>query len=155
MGHYLCNKPHVELKVEGDFSLFSTLSFFLCLLSLCLSLAPSLSVSVRCCVFCVVCVVVWLLCGCCVVVVWLLCVWCGTLKNRRVYIRNAPCVPSTRPHVLYMWACCRYTRRRFECTHGGRFECTHAGGVCGRGGGEGSCQRKHTWSKHLPQRFTK
>ena len=32
--------------------------------------------------------------------------------------KMSPCVPATCPHVLYMWACCRYTRERFERTHG-------------------------------------
>ena len=40
-------------------------------------------------------------------------VWCGTLKT--------PCVDSKRPRV------CRYTRGRFESTHGKRFESTHGG----------------------------
>ena len=30
-----------------------------------------------------------------------------------------PCVPAKRPHVFNMRASCRYTWRRFECTHGG------------------------------------
>ena len=37
----------------------------------------------------------------------------------------SPCVPATSPHVLYMWTCYRYTRRRFECTHGGESESTY------------------------------
>ena len=32
--------------------------------------------------------------------------------------KTTPCVPAPRPHVSYMWAWCRYTRGRFECTHG-------------------------------------
>ena len=40
-----------------------------------------------------------------------------------IYIRVFVCVC---PHVFeHMWTCCRYTRRRFECTHGGRSESTH------------------------------
>ena len=30
--------------------------------------------------------------------------------------KTTPCVPAPRPHVSYMWAWCRYTRGRFECT---------------------------------------
>ena len=50
-----------------------------------------------------------------------------SLPPRRVHVQNAsvctfktfPCVPAASPHVSYMWAWCRYTRGRFECTHGG------------------------------------
>ena len=38
-----------------------------------------------------------------------------------------PCVPATGPHVLNMRACCRYTRRRPERTHGGVLN-LHTGG---------------------------
>ena len=63
-----------------------------------------------------------------------MCLCCGTVKKRekktRVYVENAsvctfktsPCVPAPSPHVSYMWAWCRYTRGRFECTHGGAFD---------------------------------
>ena len=48
------------------------------------------------------------------------------LPSLRVCIQHVPvcafkmsqCIPATCPHVLYMWACCRYTRERFERTHG-------------------------------------
>ena len=40
-----------------------------------------------------------------------------------------PCVPATGPHVLNMRACCRYTRRRPERTHGGVLN-LHTGGLC-------------------------
>ena len=33
--------------------------------------------------------------------------------------KTHPCVPARRPHVFNTRAFCRYTRRRFECTHGG------------------------------------
>ena len=32
--------------------------------------------------------------------------------------KTSPCVPATCPHEKNMWACCRYTRGRFERTHG-------------------------------------
>ena len=98
---------------------FSSLSvFFLCLLSL--SLSPC--VGGVCVVVCV-----W----CCVVCA----VWCGTLKTLCVDSKRFPCVDSKRPrvcpqhaHMLFsMWAWCRYTRGRFESTHGKRFESTHGG----------------------------
>ena len=91
-----------------------------CLLSLSLSLFLSVSVSVSLCLRVVLCVVV--LCGVCGV----LCVWCGVWRGlaRR---KKPPCVDSNRPRVYrhhahmcyHMCAWCRYTRRRFESTHGG------------------------------------
>ena len=33
--------------------------------------------------------------------------------------KTSSCVPEPCAHVSHMWACCQYTRRRFECTHGG------------------------------------
>ena len=39
--------------------------------------------------------------------------------------KTFPCVPAASPHVSYMWAWCRYTRGRFESTHGKRFERVH------------------------------
>ena len=62
-------------------------------------------------------------------------VWCGTLKTPFVDSKTPPCVHSKRPrvcrqhaHMLFsMWAWRRYTRGRFECTHGKRFESTHGG----------------------------
>ena len=37
--------------------------------------------------------------------------------------KTSPCVPAPRPHVFNMWTCCRYTRRRIGCTHGGFSAC--------------------------------
>ena len=42
-------------------------------------------------------------------------------------VRTSPCVPATGPHVLDMRACCRYTRRRPDRTHGGVLN-VHTGG---------------------------
>ena len=39
--------------------------------------------------------------------------------SARLAFKTPPCVPSTRSHVEHVWACCRHTQRRFECTHGG------------------------------------
>ena len=77
---------------------------------------------------CVWCGVVW--CG----VVWCA-VWCGTLKTPCVDSKTPPCADSKRlrvcpqhAHMLFsMCAWCRYTRGRFECTHGDRFKSTHGG----------------------------
>ena len=106
---------------ENESSLFSCLVFFS-------FVSPSLSVSVF---FSLssfsVSVSVW----CCGrdVVCGLWCVWCGVCP-----LNTSPCVHSTRhrenvqnvpvyagtTHMLKsMWAWCRYTRRRFESTHGG------------------------------------
>ena len=92
----------------------------------------------------VVLCVVWVMrvCVCvCVVVrvcVWL-CVWHGLARGKkaRVLIQHAslrtvstpPCVPATGPHVEHMRACCRYTRRRADGTHGGVLN-QHTGGLC-------------------------
>ena len=98
----------------------------------CLVLCVVCVVCVRCCVWCVWCV-------CCVLGV---CVWCAvcvlrhaekTWKNLCVLLKTPPCVDSKRPrvcrqhaHMLFsMRAWCRYTRGRFECTHGGVFKRTH------------------------------
>ena len=66
----------------------------------------------------------------CVVLVLcvLACVWHGLMRGKplpRAEVQHAsvctfktpPCVPAKRPHVEHMRAFCRYTRRRFECTH--------------------------------------
>ena len=124
---------------ENESSLFSLLLsclvlssvFFLCL-SLSLSMHVSVSVcccgrvAVECCgVSCCVvsCVVVCVRCG----------VWCDTLKNPACPLNTSPCVRPKRPrlyrhhaHMLkHVCAWCRYTRGRFERTHGveegGRF----------------------------------
>ena len=39
-------------------------------------------------------------------------------------VQNVSVWTAKRPHVLYMWTCCRYTRRRFECTHNWFFSTT-------------------------------
>ena len=78
------------------------------------------------CVLCACCVCGCVLCGVC------LFVWHA--ENLRVCIQHvpvcafkmSPCVPATCPHVFYMWACCRYTRGRFDRTRG-RVECTDGG----------------------------
>ena len=85
---------------------------------------------VWCCV--VLCGVVW----CCEV--WCCVVWCCVVwhaENLCVDSKRFPCVRSKRlrvyrqhSHMLFsMWAWCRYTRGRFEYTHGKRFESTHGG----------------------------
>ena len=91
-----------------------------CKLVGCVSLSLSLSLS---CVAVVVVVVVVCVCGV---------VWCGVLGW---HAEKPPCVRSKRPRVYrqhvhtwkHMWTCCRYTRWRFERTHGER-----------RGGGSSS-----------------
>ena len=121
---------------------FSCLSFSLSLsVSLCLSVSVSLSV----CFSCLVCVV---LCGvsrcgrgvCLVCVCVCECLCCSTLQKRgkfSVWIQKTPpCVHSKRPGVLRhhahmcfnMCAWCRYTRGRFERTHGDVLN-VHTGGV--------------------------
>ena len=54
------------------------------------------------------------------------CVVCGvvecrdTLKNPPVYIQDVSVCTGTKPTCIkHMWAWCRYTRKRFERTHGG------------------------------------
>ena len=127
---FLSPSPLSSLVTFSSFSfslfrlLFSLSVFFLCLLSPC--------VGGVCVVVCVVmCVVV---CVCVCGVVWCA-VWCGTLKTPCVDSKTPPCVDSKRPrvcrqhtHMLFsMCAWCRYTRGRFECTHGERFKSTHGG----------------------------
>ena len=91
-------------------------------------------------------------CGCAAVVVVVVCV-CGVVwqvENPRVSIQNVPvcrfethpCVLTKRAHVEHTRAFCRYTRMRFEPTHGDVFN-LHTGGRKGevvgvgrrRGGG--------------------
>ena len=94
---------------------------------------------------CVLCVRV----GVCSDCVWCVCVLlfvCVVVvrhaEKPRVCIHNVPvctfktfpCVLATCPHVLYMWACCRYTRERFERTHGDVMN-THTGGRGEEGAG--------------------
>ena len=117
--------------------------------SLCLSLSLSVflclcvSVSVWCCVAVLCCVL------CCVVCV----VWCVARLGTQ---KKPPCVDSKRPRVYrhhahmcyHMRAWCRYTRGRFESTHGG-FSYGHTGE---RGGGvtvSSAYQEKPTKSSHL------
>ena len=86
-----------------------------------------------CCVYmwCVCCVYMW----CVVLVVRVVCGETWHAENPRVYVQNAsvctvrtsPCVPGTGPHVQDMRACCRYTRRRPDRTHGGVLN-VHTGG---------------------------
>ena len=120
------------------FSLFLSLSTFS--VSACLS--PC--VFVCCCVLvCVVCVVWCVLCGVCECVCVVCVVWCVARLGTQ---EKPPCVDSKRPRVYrhhahmcyHMRAWCRYTRGRFECTHGGFLD-GHTGkrgrkeGVGGRG----------------------
>ena len=73
------------------------------------------------------CVVVVVCCVVCVVVCGVVCVVVWHAENLRVCIQHvpvcafkmSPCVPATCPHVFFMWACCRYTRGRFDRTHAG------------------------------------
>ena len=102
-----------------SFLVLSRLSFSV---SLCLSLSLSvcLSVCVVWCVWCCVCGVVCVWCGVCC---WPVCMF----KNASVCtFKTPPCEDSKRPRVYghharmcyHMRAWCRYTRGRFECTHG-------------------------------------
>ena len=98
-------------------------------------------VCVRVCVVVCVCVVcsVWCVCGVCGVLffvcVHVVLVKLGTRKTPCVSVQNAsvctvrtsPCVPATGPNVLDIRACCRYTRRRPDRTHGGVLN-VHTGG---------------------------
>ena len=86
-----------------------------------------LCVYMWCCVLCWCCCWWWWWCVCGVVVVVCVCVArLGARKNPRAQVQHAsvcrfktpPCVPAKRPHVFNMLAFCRYTRRRFESTHG-------------------------------------
>ena len=79
----------------------------------------------------------WLRCACvCVCVclcVFYCCMWLCVLGRggrgvciERVSVctfKTFPCVPAPSPYVLYMWAWCRYTRRRLECTQVGFSAC--------------------------------
>ena len=58
--------------------------------------------------------------------------------------KTFPCVLAPSPHVSYMWAWCRYTRRHFERTHGKSFERVH-------GFFFSVFQHKHTYTKHTPR----
>ena len=104
--------------IENESSLFSLLlSCLLCLLSLSLSFSVSACLCLRVLLRSCCCGVLWCVMLCCV----LCCGVCGACP-----LNTSPCVHSTRPpcvrapraHVLYMWTCCRYTRRCFECTEG-------------------------------------
>ena len=81
-----------------------------------------------CGVWCGVRVVVGVWCGLVCVCECLECgtAWCAE-KPPRAHVQHAsvcsfktpPCVAARRPHVFNMRASCRFTRRRFETTHGG------------------------------------
>ena len=83
------------------------------------------------CAMCVVCCVCGVVCGVwCVVCVRCVSVcgaaWpaeppppvCRFKTSPRVRSKTLPCVPAKRAHVFNMRACYRYTRKRFERTHG-------------------------------------
>ena len=113
------------------FSLFSPFLFSSLLFSLFSFLSLSSFSSLSLSIFLCLCLRVLVVCvsSCvCVVLCSVVCAVCrDTLKT--------PCVDSKRPrvcrqhaHMLFsMWAWCRYTRGRFESTHGKRFESTHGG----------------------------
>ena len=44
---------------------------------------------------------------------------CGFKDASVCTFRTSPCILAKRTHVEHMWACCQYTRRRPERTHGG------------------------------------
>ena len=85
---------------------------------------------------------------------WCVCVRCGPVCR----FKTPPFVHSKRPrecrqhaHMLFnMCVCCRYTRRRFECTHGGVLN-GHTGSHHQFCLPRKSPRRVLTWS----QRFTK
>ena len=53
---------------------------------------------------------------------------CVYVQNASVCtVRTSPCVPATGPNVQDIRACCRYTRRRPDRTHGGVLN-VHTGG---------------------------
>ena len=57
---------------------------------------------------------------------------CVYVQNASVCtVRTSPCVPATGPNVLDIRACCRYTRRRPDRTHGGVLN-VHTGGFSAR-----------------------
>ena len=143
-------------------------SVSLCL-SLCLSVCLSLCLRVMLCVLCLCCVcrcgrgVVW----------WSWCVWCVCVcvcvlrhaeksgKNPCMGSKSSPCVHSQRPRVCRhhahmlrsMYAWCRYTRGRFERTHGDVLN-PHTEG---KGVFVSSAYQNlpHVWSSLAPQRSTK
>ena len=43
----------------------------------------------------------------------------ASIASPCVRFKTSACVPAPSPHFSYMWAWCRYTRGRFERTHGG------------------------------------
>ena len=62
-------------------------------------------------------------------------------------VRTSPCAPATGPHVFDMRACCRYTRRRPDRTHGGVLN--------GHTGGFSACQASpHTTCTHTTPHTT-
>ena len=101
---------------------------------------------VVCCVLCVWCVLCVVRVVVVIVVVWCVVVfgvWCGTQKK-------PPCVDSKRPRVYRhharmcqnMRAWCRYTRGRFERTHGGFLDGHTACMETGREEGGRGCHRQ-------------
>ena len=90
--------------------------FWCCVLCMCIVGAGVGAQCVVCgvcgvCAWCVLCV-----CG----VVCVLCVWRGLARGKPLVCRfkTSPCAPAPRAHVEHMRAFYRYTRRRFEPTHG-------------------------------------
>ena len=61
-------------------------------------------------------------------------------------VRTSPCVPATGPNVLDIRACCRYTRRRPDRTHGGVLN-VHTGGFS-------ACQASPTPHVHTQKNNT-
>ena len=93
----------------------------------------SLSVCMWCCVWCV-CGVWCVLFFVCVCTCGVGEAWhagkppCVSVQNASVCtVRTSPCVPATGPNVQDIRACCRYTRRRPDRTHGGVLN-GHTGG---------------------------
>ena len=164
------SSPHSSCLVLSSFdfflsclssSVFSSLSvFFLCLLSLSLPVSVCLCHVVCDVVLCCVCRCGRGVCLVCVCVFGVLCVCVlrhaeKTVENPCVVSKTPPCAHSIRlrvcrhhAHMCFnMCAWCRYTRVRFECTHGGVFESTH-GGSSPVLLTKKSSRRVHTW----PQR---
>ena len=64
--------------------------------------------------------------------------------------KTFPCVLAACPHVSYMWAWCRYTRGRFECTHGGVLN-VHTVFFFTFFHRAATHKHKHTHTKHTPR----
>ena len=121
--HFPCLVLHLLFHLLSPLVLSSPLSFclvfsssvFSCLLFLCLSLSLSVSAVSQC-----LCLLVVLWSCCCCVVVY-------TLKKTRVYVQNVAMSTGTAYMLKHMCAWCRYTRGRFERTHGDALN-GHTGG---------------------------